>query len=205
MEKEKILETLRTEIGETSFSDRTIEAYLNANPVAEGEEPSEDYFKNAATFIKAMQGQFNHDIAEFKKTLTPTPPTPPAPPSNEGKEDSEVMKLLKQMQEANEALKKRLDDKEEVETQAQLRKQVIAGMKAKGATNDYVLGTTLKGVKFDGSKTVDEQVEKYISEYDKELKLAYGSAAVPRKGNDGGSGNQKSDVDKYFERKWKQK
>lgn len=199
MEQEKILETLRTRLGETSFSDRTIEAYVNNNPVADGEEPGDEYFAKAEGFLKAMQGQFNHDIAEFKKTLKPE--TPPPPPGNE---DNEVMKLLKEMREQNETLKKRLDDKEEAETQAQLREQVIAGMKAKGATNDYVLGTTLKGVKFDGSKTVDEQVEKYISEYDKELKLAYGSAAVPRQGNDG-NGTQKSAVDAYFEKKWKQK
>lgn len=200
MEQEKIVSELLGKIGETSLSKRTIETYVSLNPLAEGVEPDDAYYSKAVEFIKAMQGQYNHDIAEFKKNnQQPTTQPKPEPTGNEG--DSKVLKLLKQMQADNADLKARLDAKDSAEQQLNLRSQIEAGMKAKGANDEYVLGVTLKGVVFDGSKPVNEQIEKYLAEYDKELTLARGRGATPRQGDEGGNGGGKSAVSAYFERK----
>ena len=45
MEAEKIISTLKEQVGTTDFSDRTIGVYVENNPLAEGVEPDEEYFK----------------------------------------------------------------------------------------------------------------------------------------------------------------
>ena len=63
METEKIISTIKTQVGTTDFSDRTIGTYVELNPIADGQEPDENYFSNAVKFVKSMQGQFNADFS----------------------------------------------------------------------------------------------------------------------------------------------
>ena len=68
MEVEKIVSTVQEQVGNTDFSAQTIQKAIELFPVAEGQEPDEAYFSKVASFIKGMQGQYNHDFStKFKE------------------------------------------------------------------------------------------------------------------------------------------
>lgn len=200
MEQEKILSTLSEQLGETSFSQQTLQKYIELNPLAEGVEPDEAYFTKAVNFLKGMQGQYNHDVAtkveDFKKNYKPTTKdTPPPPPPTPNKEVEEMRAQMKAIQE-------KLDASENQKVQAELLSKVKAEMKAKNATDSYVLEKTLQGVTLDSSKPLDTLVNEMLSKYDTEYKACRGDGATPRNATGGGN-KPKTAVDNYFARKAK--
>ena len=201
MEAEKILSTITEKLGQTSLSDRTIQKYIELNPIAEGEEPSDDYFNSAVSFLSELGGQYNHDIAvkvkDLKAQFAPASNTEGASTVKKAEPvDDKYNNVLKELQE----LKEEISDNERNRAQAEIKANVIAVMRAKNATDEYVLKNTLKGVTFDDSKTIDELAETYLKEYDKEFAEARGAGAQPRTSN-GGKGLTAADA--YFKSKAK--
>lgn len=188
MEKEKILSTLSEKVGKTSFSQQTLEAYVDLNPLAEGAEPDDAYWNKAIAFINKMQGQFNADMAsqveDFKKNYKPTPANNEPPKANP-EPNKEVEEMRRQLAD----LTKRLDEKESKQTQEQLMSQVKAEMKKQGATDEYVLKQTLRGVTLDPKKSVADLSKELLTAYDSELTACRGKGAAPRNG--GASGGSK--------------
>ena len=86
MEKEQILSTLTEKLGQTSFSQQSLQTYVDNNLPAEGAEPDDAYWTRHIAVLKSFQGQFNHDVAtkvteqanakfeEYKKNWKPEPP-----------------------------------------------------------------------------------------------------------------------------------
>lgn len=187
MEKEKILSTLTEKVGKTSFSQQTLEAYVDLNPLAEGAEPDDAYWNKAIAFINKMQGQFNADMAsqveDFKKNYKPETKEQHTQNPEPNKEVEEMRKQLAE-------LTKRLDEKESKQTQEQLMSQVKAEMKKQGATDEYVLKQTLRGVTLDPKKSVADLTKELLNAYDSELTACRGKGAAPRNGEQGGSGNK---------------
>lgn len=199
MEKEKILSTLTEKVGKTSFSPQTLEAYVDLNPLAEGAEPDDAYWNKATAFINKMQGQFNADMAsqveDFKKNYKPE--TKNEPPKQNPEPNKEVEEMRKQLAE----LTKRLDEKESQQTQEQLMSQVKAEMKKQGATDEYVLKQTLRGVTLDTKKSVADLAKELLTAYDSELTACRGKGAAPRNGEQGGGSKGKTEADAFFARK----
>lgn len=216
MEIEKIVSTVQEKVGNTDFSAQTIQKYVELNPVAEGQEPDEAYFTKAADFLKGMQGQFNHDfstkfaeakknlltedtfknlsaeqLAEVKKLIEGVKVDPPKP------EESEEVKALKAQ---IAALTERLDNGDTAKQKAELLQKVKAAMKEQKANDDYVLDKTLEGADIDVKKSVEDLTKKYLAKYDAEYLKCRGGGAPPRLGG-GGGGDQKSELDKRFEKK----
>lgn len=200
MESEKILSSISERLGNTSLSERTIQKYIELNPIAEGNEPDEAYFKNAVDFLGALSGQYNHDIATKVKDLEKQY----AEKNLDGEKGNENDEALKALQEKYDKMFQELSDKisngEKKRNQMEIREKVIKGMRSKNATDDYVLKNTLKGVVFDDEKSVDELVDQYLKEYDKEFAEARGNGARPRTAN-GGKGLTAADA--YFKAKAK--
>lgn len=202
MESEKILSSISERLGNTSLSERTIQKYIELNPIAEGNEPDEAYFKNAVDFLGALSGQYNHDIATKVKDLEKQY----AEKSHEGEKEADNKNdyALKALQEKYDKMIQELSDKisngEKKRTQMEIREKVIKGMRSKNATDEYVLKNTLKGVVFDDEKSVDELVDQYLKEYDKEFAEARGNGVRPRTAN-GGKGLTAADA--YFKAKAK--
>lgn len=199
MEQEEILSTLSERLGQTSFSQKTLEKYIELNPVDEGTEPDEAYWDKAVTFLKGMQGQYNHDVAteveDFKKNYKPQSETPaPESTSPSKKEEDWEMKFRE--------LEERLNKKDEETIQSELLKKVTAGMKAKHASDTYVLSKTLQGVTFDIKKSVDDLVSEYLPKYDAEFKACRGNGTPPRTPS-GSGGTQKNAASDFFARKGK--
>ncbi len=202
MEKEQILSTINERLTaegiKTEPFQRTFGDYLNENLPAEGTEPDDAYFAKHVRVLKSLAGQYNHDFAaqveDFKKNYKPeTKQDPPQP-------NKEVEDLKKQLAD----LTKRLDEKESKLTQEQLMSQVKAEMKKQGATDEYVLKQTLRGVTFDAKKSVADLAKEMLSAYDSELTACRGKGAAPRNGGDGGGGSKgKNAAESYFARKQK--
>lgn len=205
MEKEQILSTLTEKLGQTSFSQQSLQTYVDNNLPADGVEPDDAYWTRHVSVLKSFQGQFNHDVAtkvteqasakfeEYKKNWKPEPPKGGEEPK---KEDSEEISALKQ---EIEDLKRQFSDNANRMTQTELMAKVKAAMKTQNATDAYVLEKTLQGKVLDATKSVEDLTAAMLAEYDKEYKACRGDGAAPRMGN--GSPSGKSKLDLRFEAK----
>jgi hypothetical protein len=216
MEIEKIVSSVQEKVGNTDFSAQTIQKYVELNPVAEGQEPDEAYFTKAVDFVKAMQGQFNHDfstkfaeakknlltedtfknmsaeqIAEVKKMIEGLK-TPPPP-----QQESEEVKALK---EQIKELTDRLDNGDKAKQQAELLAKVKAAMKEQKASDEYVLDNTLRGVELDVKKSVEDLTKEYLAKYDAEYLKCRGAGAPPSVAQ-GGGGEDESALKQRFKKK----
>ena len=215
MEIEKIVSTVQEKIGNTDFSQQTIQKYVELNPIAEGQEPDEAYFTKAKDFLTAMQGQYNHDFstkfAEAKKNLL----TEDTFKSMSAEQLAEVKKLLEgttKTEKPNESeevkalkaeiakLTERLDNGDKAKVQAELLQKVKNAMKEQKADDDYVLENTLKGVELDQNKSVEDLTKEYLAKYDAEFLKCRGGGNPPRQGGQGG-GNTETWLDRKFKQK----
>lgn len=199
MEKEQILSTLAEKLGQTSFSQQSLQTYVDNNLPQEGTEPDEAYWSRHVAVLKSFQGQFNHDVAtkvteqatakfeEFKKNWKPEPDEGNGDPDGSSDEISALKKEF-------EDLKKQFSDSASKVTQAELMAKVKSSMKSQNATDAYVLDKTLQGKVLDATKSVDELVAAMLAEYDKEYKACRGDGAAPRMGTGGGAGKSKTDL-----------
>lgn len=205
MEQEKILSTindrLESEGIKTAGFQRSFGDYISNNLPAEGTEPDDAYFDKHVKILKSFSGQFNHDVAagveEFKKNYKPEPPESNPNPKSEPKPDPELEKFKKDFEE----LKKKYNEKDSSEKQAEILRNVKAELKKKGATDDYVLKKTLQGVTFDTEKKLEDTVTEMLTRYNKEYTDCRGKGAAPRGGGKGAEGKGKTKADDFWERK----
>ena len=190
MEKEQILSTLNEKLGKTSLSERTISDYINANLPAEGTEPDDAYWGKHSAILKSLSGNFSADVAaqveDFKKNYKPSPANNEPPKSNP-EPNKEVEELKKTVAD----LTKRLDEKESKQAQEQLMSQVKAEMKKQGATDEYVLKQTLRGVILDTKKSIADLAKELLTAYDSEFTACRGKGAAPRNGGASGGAKDK--------------
>lgn len=200
MEKETLLSTLTEKLGETPLSQRTLDSYISDNLPAEGTEPDEAYWERHTKFLKSLSVNFSNDMAaavnDFKTNYKPQ--TGQQPPNQDPPQpNKEVEDLKKQLAD----LTKRLDEKESKLTQEQLMSQVMAEMKKQGATDEYVLKQTLRGVTLDTKKSVTDLAKEMLTAYDSELTACRGKGAAPRNGGRGSGGNGDKPFGDFFAEK----
>lgn len=208
MDKEQLLSVLKSKLGTTGLSERTLCDYVtNLLPtIASDEQVNDTFYAAHAGILKSLEGQYNRDVAdrvkaaqsEWEKShLAPQPnpnpkPAEPAPAVNKEIEDMKAMLA---------AMQRKLDDADKARLESELLGSVKSAMKAKGATDEAVMLYTFKGEHIDTGKSVDELTESYLSVYDANYKTLRGDGASPRNGN--GNGNSKDDtfLDDYFAQK----
>lgn len=203
MEKEQILSEITTRLGKTNLSQRTLTDYVSSNLPTEGAEPDDAFWERHVGFLKSLDGNFSHDVStqveEFKKSYKPNQQQANDTPQ-EGK-DNEVLELLKSIKNENKELRERLDRQDQAKSQSELREKVVAGMKAKGISDEYVLNTTLaKHGELDSKKSVDELVESLLPAYDKEFSACRGNGAVPRTGQQQQQNTKNETLKRFKER-----
>lgn len=185
MEAEKIISTLKEQVGTTDFSDRTIGVYVENNPLAEGVEPDEEYFKKGATFLKSLQGQYNADfssklnakVEEFKKGYKPEPLKKP---EQNGGNETDIEARLKAIQEAQDAkikeFEKKYAEKEKAVEQksyvAQLESAFKTKLEGEGLIYDSIYFENIihGNGEFDTTKPVSEAIKGVSEKYDKMFK-----------------------------------
>jgi len=202
MEKEQILSTINEKLGNTNFSEKTISDYVDAFIPETEENP--DFDKHVG-FLKSLYGNFSADVAKQVNEAKAKLQTPPA--NKQQPDDTRYAALEEKFDKLMgnyEELTEQLAQKESKLTQEQLMSQVKAEMKNQGATDEYVLKQTLRGVTFDAKKSVADLAKEMLSAYDSELTACRGKGAAPRNGGDGGGGSKgKNAADSYFARKQK--
>lgn len=202
MEKEQILSTINEKLGNTNFSEKTISDYVDAFIPETEENP--DFDKHVG-FLKSLYGNFSADVAKQVNEAKAKLQTPPA--SKQQPDDTRYAALEEKFDKLMgnyEKLTEQLAQKESKLTQEQLMSQVKAEMKKQGATDEYVLKQTLRGVTLDVKKSVADLAKEMLTAYDSELTACRGKGAAPRNGGDGGGGSKgKNAADSYFARKQK--
>ena len=217
MEVEKIVSTVQEQVGNTDFSAQTIQKAIELFPVAEGQEPDEAYFSKVASFIKGMQGQYNHDFSTKFKEAQKNLLTKDTIKNMSDEQIAEIKKLLseaketgtpneseevKSLKEQLDKLTERLNAGDKAKEQAEMLQKVRAAMKAQKATDDYVLDNTLKGVTFDVSKSPEDLAAEYLKVYDAEYVKCRGVNSIPRSSGSAGGGGE-SAADRFFSKKGK--
>lgn len=204
MDKEKIFSELKTRIGETSLSDRTLMTWVEKNLPAEGVEPDDAYWERGVSLLQSLGGQYSHDVAAFvAKHGGKQDPDPDPDNGDGGKGDGDALKMLSDLAKRYDELKARMDADAADRDKAKLLGLVKGEMERRGCDNAYVLGHVLNGADLDGKKPLEELVEEQLARYDSEYAMAFGSGVQPRGSMGGGGG--KSAADAYFAKKWKQR
>ena len=207
MEKEKIFSELKSKIGETSLSDRTIMSVVESYASDEGFEPDDAWWSKQVTLLQSLQGQYNHDLAEGLKAkeTVPSEPKEPKEPKNGTAPtiSDELREMLEQIKQENKELRERIDEADAAHSRRELLHEVREAMTAEGCDREYVLSNVLRNAKIDVTKKASEIVADLLPIYDKEVTEAFGAGVPPRNGG-AGAGDAKTAADAYFERKWKQ-
>lgn len=112
MEKEELFSTLKSKIGNTNLSDRSLMTYVENNLPADGTEPDDAYWQKHTNIVNSLAGQLRADISKGLADALPQevvrwleknpkyiedyiakqnkPSDPPTPPNG----DNEVLKQL---------------------------------------------------------------------------------------------------------------
>ena len=211
MEAEKIISTIKEQIGTTDFSDRTIASYVESNPIEEGNEPDENYFSKGANFFKSLQGQYNSDLSsklntqveEFKKTYKPdTLEKPDGSDGNKG--DDKYNELLEKFN----SLSGKFEEKEKFESQRAYKQNLQEKFKAEVESKKLVFDPVY--YKFVETELGDIDTQKDVNTILKEITPKYEKLLTDNNRNggspaSGGYGSGKRDSKKvlndFFEQK----
>lgn len=147
MEKEQILSTLNEKLGQTSFSEKTINDYVDAFIPATEENP--DFDKHVG-FLRSLYGNFSADVAkQVNEAKAKLQPGPAKEEPHDDKRYAALEEKFDKLMGNYEKLTERLAEKESKQTQEQLMSQVKAEMVKQGAKDEYVLKQALRGVTLD--------------------------------------------------------
>ena len=208
MEKEQLLSGIKSKLGTTGLSERTLSEYVaNILPtITSDEQVNDTFYATHIAILKSLEGQLNKDVADRVKmaqseweknrqTPNPNPNPNPTDPKNEPNKELEDMKAMIV------AMQQKLEAADKAKLSSDLLASVQSAMKVKGATDEAVLMFTFKGENIDTTKSVDELTESYLKTYDANYKTLRGDGASPRNGD--GNPNPKEDkfLDDYFARK----
>ena len=106
MEKEKLISELKTKLGKTALSERTINEYASSilPSISSDEQVTDAFWTMHTTILKTFEGNLNFEIASsvnkakdewLKKNPQATPPVdPPAPNPN----DERIEKLIQEIE-----------------------------------------------------------------------------------------------------------
>lgn len=176
MEKEKLLSELKTKVGTTALSDRTIDEYVTSIlPMYGKVDGVEDHVLDMhASILKSFEGNLNHEVASkvnaFKNDWEKKNGTLPPPEKDERYET-----LLKEI----EGLKKANEESLKKSAAESLRNQVLNKGGELNVSNKNLWNDCVKAASFEGDVTEDSVLEQVKKDYEKRLKLYIGDGAIP--------------------------
>lgn len=184
---EKIYQKLLEKLGKTSLSERTVKTYAGqlAKTVTKDEELTDEIIANAVEMLKALGGQYDHDLAEAIKKNPPKPEPPkPEPPKPEPPKPDEPFKdYEKRIAELEEKSRKQ-EERYEREIKAvklkELSESVKKQLQSSGCTNSLVLELAFAKSTIDVEKSLDDNVKSVRDLYDSLFKENLESGMIPR-------------------------
>ena len=194
MEKEQLLSELKTKLGTTSLSERTLSEYVgNVLPTITSDEQVNDTFYAAHVgILKSIEGQLNKDVADRVKTAkSEWEKNHQSHNQNTTDPKNEPNKELEEMKSMIATIQQKLEAADKAKLSSDMMASVKSAMKAKGATDEAVMLYTFKGENIDTTKSVEELTESYLKTYDANYRTLRGDGASPRNGD----GNLKTQDD----------
>lgn len=183
---EKIYQKLLEKLGKTSLSERTVKTYAGqlAKTVTKDEELTDEVIASAVEMLKALGGQYDHDLAEAIKNNPPKPTPPkPEPPKPEPPKDGPFKDYEKRIAEL-ERLSKQQEERYEKEIKAVKLKNISDAVKkqlqSSGCTNSLVLELAFAKSSIDTEKSIDDNAKTVRDLYDSLFKENLESGMIPR-------------------------
>ena len=184
---EKIYQKLLEKLGKTSLSERTVKTYAVqlAKTVTKDEELTDEIIANAVEMLKALGGQYDHDLAEAIKKNPPKPEPPkPEPPKPEPPKPDEPFKEYEKRIADLEKKSREQEERYEREIKAvklkELSDSVKKQLQSSGCTNSLVLELAFAKSTIDVEKSLDDNVKSVRDLYDSLFKENLESGMIPR-------------------------
>ena len=121
------------------------------------------------------RARIQREYEEYKEKHPETTPIQPKPDDK----DNPLAKELEALKAKQAEVEAKLKESETKARNAEILTEVHRLMKEKGADNDFIRETTLKGIAIGENDTAESLAEKYQSEYDANFKKAYGEGFIP--------------------------
>ena len=183
---EKIYQKLLEKLGKTSLSERTVKTYAGqlAKTVTKDEELTDEVIASAVEMLKALGGQYDHDLAEAIKKNPPktdppkTDPPKTDPPKDEPFKDYEkrIAELEKKSQEQEERYAREIKAVKLKNISDAVKKQ----LQSSGCNNSLVLELAFAKSSIDTEKSVDDNAKSVRDLYDSLFKENLESGMIPK-------------------------
>lgn len=183
---EKIYQKLLEKLGKTSLSERTVKTYAGqlAKTVTKDEELTDEVIASAVEMLKALGGQYDHDLAEaIKKNPPKTDPPKTDPPKTDPPQEEPFKEYEKRIAE----LEKKSREQEERyarEIKAVKLKNISDAVKkqlqSSGCNNSLVLELAFAKSSIDTEKSVDDNAKSVRDLYDSLFKENLESGMIPK-------------------------
>ena len=184
---EKIYQKLLEKLGKTSLSERTVKTYAGqlAKTVTKDEELTDEVIDGAVEMLKALGGQYDHDLAEAIKNNPPKPAPPkPEPPKPEPPKQDEPFKDYEKRIAELEKKSKEVEERYEREVKAVKLQNISDAVKkqlqSSGCNNSLVLELAFAKSTIDADKSVEDNVKVVRDLYDSLFKENLASGMIPR-------------------------
>lgn len=160
-------------MGNTQLSDRTLnEVAVNQllQSITTDEQLTDEAIAPMVSWLKVMEGQLNHEVAEKLKKQPITPPKSQEP-INPAKQQFELPKEIQEELEASRKFREEyLEQQKTAQLQAkkeQLLKDVRKAMESDGCTDEIMVRLAMSQI--DYNKTIDDNVRVLKDVYNSEL------------------------------------
>jgi hypothetical protein len=177
MDKEQILSEIKTRVGQISLSDRTLTDYISAH-LPEGE-PDDAYYTKHVEFLKSLNGNYSHDVAnevnEFKKNYKPQP-VEPKKEETLPKGDDELLKRL-------EALEKAYQEEKRANAINSIRAEVKGKATELKVANKAIWNDVVETIQVKDETTSEDLLAEVKKTYERKLKEYTGEGASPYGGS----------------------
>lgn len=188
MDKETIFSEMKTRLGKTQLSDRTLNAYLEANLPAEGAEPDDAYYDAHLKMLKTIEGQVNNEVAAVLRGRKPK-----EEPKTEDKPDPTSVAMA-ELQRQMEELKSNYERQAKEAHVAAMRSELVNKAGEIKVANAALWKDVVDGMAVADDATADSLLTAAKTAYESKLKAYMGEGATPYggTGNPGGEDLKKS-------------
>lgn len=172
--KEKILQKIKERLGNTQLSDRTLnEVAVNhlSQTITSDDQLTDEAVASMVSWLKVMEGQLNHEVAEKLKTQTPPTTKPTQEPTKPTPQPFELPKEIQEELEASRKFREEyLQQQQTAQLQAkrdQLFKDVQKALGEAGCTDEIMVRLAMPKIDYD--KGVEDNVKVLKDVYNSEL------------------------------------
>ncbi len=210
MDTEKIISTILQKAGKTDVTSRTLLPIIQMNPLPEGQEPDEEYFKKMVGIVNAIQGNVNHVFTDKLESEVKTKVDEAKKKFDEShKDDTKGNKTDENKPNGDDrvaALEKKIADMEAAQAEAMKKSQIesVRNSVKNGLTqkfseaglkvNKFFLDTAMSKLEIpEENANVDDLVGKLEGLYQSDVKAAGIEYGRPNAGGGGGASHKEDD------------